>query len=169
MRAHRGRQHLGRQRPCNRRVDRADQHDRELDEARHLVEQPGIGLDGQPLGRARRSRSARDQLAATVLVEDHIGGFELVEIIGGVVDRDLALRQEAVAARRPADRDLRPAPAAATAPSNRQMTEIERPHPAQAARRKAHRFRPGNSAIAAWSSSGSTSAAAGPAVWMIAK
>ena len=45
------RQHIG--------VDRAGEHDRELDETRDLVEQPGIGLEHEPLGRSGRSRSFR--------------------------------------------------------------------------------------------------------------
>ena len=48
----------------------------------------------------------RDPREAAILVEDHIGGFEPVEVVGGVVDGDLALRQEPMAACRAADRHL---------------------------------------------------------------
>jgi len=38
-----------------------------------------------------------DDVAAPVLVEDHIGGFEPVEVIGGVLDRDLARLEQPAA------------------------------------------------------------------------
>jgi hypothetical protein len=53
VRAHRGRQHLGRQAigqwPHKIGVDRAHQHDRVFDQPGYLFEQTFVGFDGEPL------------------------------------------------------------------------------------------------------------------------
>ena len=65
---------------------------------------PGSGLTFSPSAEASRSRSAAIIVAAAIRVEHDMGRFELFEVIGRVIDRDVALGQKAVSARRPADR-----------------------------------------------------------------
>ena len=129
VRAHCGRQHLGRQFHALV-VDRADQHDRELDETGHLVEQRGVRLDGHHRLRRETVEIAGDDVASAIVIEDHIVRVQPFEVIGGVVDADLALRQKTMPARHPADRGL--------VECERQDGAVEqadrrhqRPHPAQ--------------------------------------
>ncbi len=103
---------------------------------------PGSGLTLSPSLRREPVEIAGDQIAAAVLVEDDVGRFELFEIVGRVIDRDLALGQKAMPARRAADRHK-----AERQPQNLALKQADhrgqRPHPAQRGGRKAHRFRPG--------------------------
>jgi hypothetical protein len=56
--------------------------DRPLDQPRHLVEQPGIVLEREPLARRRRLGLLLDLGAPLGGIEDHEGGAQLVAVVG---------------------------------------------------------------------------------------
>ena len=95
MRAHRGREHLGRQGHAFV-INRANQHDRKLGEPGDLVEQAGIGLYLHPFFLREAVEAGGDEVAAVVLIEDHMRRF----------DCDLAGRQKTMPACRAADRHV---------------------------------------------------------------
>ena len=105
MRTHRSREHLGRQGHAFA-IDRANQHDRKLGEPGDLVEEAGVGLYLHPFFLREAVETGGDEVAALILVEDHRGGFELRDIILGVVDCNLARREKAMPVCRAADRHV---------------------------------------------------------------
>ena len=103
--AHRRLQHLRRQ-GHEVGVDRPGQHNRELSEARHLLEEPRIGFDRKPQFRRAEVEIGADQLAPFVLIDDDIGMLQLFAIFVSTVGAERARRQKPVAAGLAADRDL---------------------------------------------------------------
>ena len=89
VRAHRRLQDFGRQGHVIG-VDRPSEHDRKFGEARHLVEQPRIGFDGNLQLRRTASEIGADQLSALVMIDDDIRVLEFFEIFRGAVDAELA-------------------------------------------------------------------------------
>ncbi len=136
MRAHRRRQHLGRQRH-EIGVDRSHQHYRELDEAGDFLEQPGIRLDDEPSCGRSLIEIPPDHLSAMLVIEDDMCLAEQREIRAGVGDADFFRCQKAMAAGHSPDRY----------PVERQRQHLsveqaddrgQRPYPAQGAGRITH-------------------------------
>ena len=80
MRAHRGRQHLGRHRHEGR-IDRPGQDHGPFDQPGDLAQQRVILLQGQPLVGGKPQRVAQDDLPPLGRVEDHVGGTQAVAIL----------------------------------------------------------------------------------------
>jgi hypothetical protein len=144
VRAHRRRQHLGRQ-FHERIVDAADMRDRPFDETRDLVEQFGIVLETQAMGLRSRPGLALDLGPALDLVQDHMRGAQQVAISGGAGHVDGSGGQEAVPHRRAAEGDDAAAQIDGTVDDlavEQRHHGMQRPDPGLAVRRPAHRFRP---------------------------
>ena len=106
VRLHRDDQHLGRH-VHELRVDRAQHRHRPFDQARHLVEQAVVGLQRHLRLGAELLGARQHDLLALGRIEHHVRRPELGRVVGEARDLDLALAQEAMAARGVAEPDRR--------------------------------------------------------------
>jgi len=103
MRPHCCCQHFGRQ-AHEIRVDCASQHDWKFGQAGELVEQTGIGFEGNPQFRRPLVELGADHLPAAVLIEDDVSMSHLFDVRFRTVDANRAGRHATMAASRADDR-----------------------------------------------------------------
>ena len=96
MGAHGGGEHLVRQ-AHEGLVDRSDQHDRPLRQARDLVQERLVGLDAQILSLRDLLGVRADRFPPLLLIEDDVSGAQMLAIFRKVPDRKALRRQEPVA------------------------------------------------------------------------
>ncbi len=141
VRAHGGDEHLARQRHEGA-VDRSNEGNRPLDEARHLVEQRRVLLERQPLGRRELGGAGDDDALALLAVEDDEASAELIPVVGEACDREWLGCEETVAARLVGEGKRGIAEIEGTLerpPVEHRKHGVERTDPAERARARAHR------------------------------